>query len=203
MPPVPSSARAQGPAQARGQGEARPRLRAAVPEAPLPRPASFSSAPASWWGRQPLAAIPHGPGWARAVASPRAPARAPRDGPTRSRLIPSRRKRHGRLRHQAGPSLAGRATALPRRVLASHPPARTRFLQRLGLRRRLEEIQARHRCGTCGEANATRHHGDHSSHDRIPPLGRHTAAYPQNATIEARQKPRNSGSHRPHRMVSV
>jgi hypothetical protein len=39
--------------------------------------------------------------------------------------------------------------------------------QRLGLRRRLHEVQVqvRHRCGTCGQHETTRHNGNESAHD--------------------------------------
>jgi hypothetical protein len=117
------------------------------------------------------------------------------------RLIAAQRKRYGELAAGLNRKLTRGATALAQRGFRFRPWRLGLNGQRLGLRSRLQEIQARHRCGTCGQHEATRHDGNDSAHDWIPPTGRHRAASPPDTTIEARQGLRNRGAFPPHAMV--
>ena len=84
------------------------------------------------------------------------------------RLIAAERKRHRELAAGLGRKLTGRATALAQRGFRFRPRRLGFDGERLGLRRRLQEVQAGHRCGTRGQHEATRHDGNDSAHDRIP-----------------------------------
>ena len=84
------------------------------------------------------------------------------------RLVTAERKRYGELATGLDRKLTGRATALAQRGFRFRPRRLRLDGQRLGLRRRLQEVQAGHRCGTCGQHEATRHDGNDSAHDRIP-----------------------------------
>ncbi len=74
------------------------------------------------------------------------------------------------------------------------------------MRRRLHEIQvqARNRCGTCGQHETTRHNGNESAHDPTT-----WAATPQNTAKGAREIPRKLGpsraryGYRPRMSLSV
>src|SRR5262249_32891722 len=106
------------------------------------------------------------------------------------RLIAAQRKRYGELAAGLDRKLTRRATALAQRGFRFSPWRLGLNGQRLGLRSRLQEVQARHRCGTCGQHEATHHDGNDSAHDWIPPTGRHRAAFPpKSTTIEARPGP--------------
>lgn len=80
-------------------------------------------------------------------------------------LITAERKRHREFATGLDRKLAGRATALAQRGFRFRPRRLRLDGQRLGLRRRLQEVQAGHRCGTCGQHEATRHEGNDSAHD--------------------------------------
>ena len=96
----------------------------------------------------------------------------------RLRPITAPRKRYGELAAGLDRKLTRGATALAQRGFGFRPRRLGLDGQRLRLRSRLQEIQARHRCGTCGQHEATRHDGNDSAHDWIPPTGRRSAASP-------------------------
>ena len=111
-------------------------------------------------------------------------------------LIAAQRKRYGELAAGLDRKLTRRATALAQRGFRLRPWRLGLNGQRLGLRSRPQEIQARHRCGTCGQHEATRHDGNDSAHDWIPPTGRHRAASPPDQDHRSA-----AGSFPPHAMV--
>ena len=93
-------------------------------------------------------------------------------------LVAAQRERHGELAAGLDRELAGRATALTQGRFRFCPWRFGLNRQHLRLRSGLHEIQARHRCGTCGQREATRNDGNKSAHDPHP-LGGIGAASPQ------------------------